>query len=175
MERIAIVEGDITRMCVDAVVNAANTTLLGGGGVDGAMHRAAGPQLLEECRSIGGCPTGEARITRGYDLPARYVIHAVGPRWRGGEQGEAALLAGCYRSSLSLAADHGLRTLAFPAISCGAYAYPAREAARIALHEVSTFLGRVAALEKVYFVCFGQETLHAYTEVARELGLGPGS
>jgi O-acetyl-ADP-ribose deacetylase (regulator of RNase III) len=163
-ERLLVVEGDITRLRVDVIVNAANETLLGGGGVDGAIHRAAGPELLEECRALGGCPTGEARMTRGYRLPAAHVIHTVGPVWRGGSFGEAELLAACYRNSLSLAADHGLRSVAFPAISCGIYAYPAEDAARIAIGESMRFLGgiRGAGLEQVLLVCFGADMFDVY-------------
>ena len=142
---IEVVEGDITALPVDAIVNAANSRLLGGGGVDGAIHRAAGPELLEECRGLGGCPTGEARITRGYRLPARHVIHTVGPVWQGGQRGEAELLAACYRNSLALALEHGIHSIAFPAISCGAYGYPVEEAARIAVREVREFLARHGA------------------------------
>lgn len=160
---VEAVRGDITRQDVDAIVNAANTSLLGGGGVDGAIHRAAGPGLLEECRRIGGCPTGDARITGGYRLPARHVIHAVGPRWKGGGRGESELLAGCYRSALGLAVDHGLRTIAFPSISTGAYGYPVEAASLVA---VAAVWGRLrkdpGPLELVRFVLFSDEDLEVY-------------
>ena len=160
--RIRVVEGDVTRMHVDAVVNAANSSLLGGGGVDGAIHRAAGPGLLEECRALGGCPTGEARITGGHRLPARWVIHTVGPVWRGGEAGEEALLARCYRSSLELAVRNGVRTIAVPAISTGAYRFPLERAAEVAVREVRAFLEGDGTLRSVLLVCFGAEALEAY-------------
>jgi O-acetyl-ADP-ribose deacetylase len=161
-DQIELAEGDITKLRVDAIVNATNTTLLGGGGVDGAIHRAAGPRLLEECRTLGGCPTGEARITRGYDLPAAHVIHTVGPVWHGGGHGEDDLLASCYRNSLALAAGHGVRTVAFPAISTGAYRFPADRAAAIAVREVRSFLGANDSIERVTFVCFGADARRAY-------------
>lgn len=168
-DRIEIVEGDITRLKVDAIVNAANAMLMGGGGVDGAIHDAAGPQLLEECQSLGGCPTGEAKITKGYNLPARHIIHTVGPVWHDGMHGEDESLARCYRNSLALAQRHGIRTIAFPAISTGVYRFPLARATRIALLEVTRFLENSAAVEKVIFVCFGREALRCYQTVFREV------
>jgi O-acetyl-ADP-ribose deacetylase (regulator of RNase III) len=153
---------DIVTLAVDAIVNAANTTLLGGGGVDGAIHRAAGPQLLDECRKIGGCPTGEARITLGYKLPARHVIHTVGPVWSGGRRGEPEQLASCYRESLKLAASHSLKTIAFPAISCGAYGYPLEQAVTIAVRECARFAATNPLPEKIVFACFDNASLAAY-------------
>jgi len=152
--RMAILTGDITALAVDAIVNAANESLLGGGGVDGAIHRAAGPKLLEECRAIGGCPTGEARMTGGYQLPARWVIHAVGPVWRGGSAGEARLLGACYTESLRLAARNHVETIAFPAISTGAYGYPLAEAAKVAVRSVAAWLVASELPRHVTFCCF---------------------
>jgi O-acetyl-ADP-ribose deacetylase (regulator of RNase III) len=166
---IRIVRGDITRQEVEAVVNAANTSLLGGGGVDGAIHRAAGPGLLEECRRIGGCPTGEARITGGHLLSARFVIHTVGPVWHGGAHGEEVLLARCYQNSLRLALEHGVASLAFPSISTGAYGFPVERACRIALAEVSGFLREHGAPPLVLFVCFSDEDYRIYTETWNRL------
>jgi O-acetyl-ADP-ribose deacetylase len=167
--RIELIEGDITRQAVDAIVNAANQTLLGGGGVDGAIHRAAGPDLLAECRTLGGCPTGSARITRGYRLPAKYVIHAVGPVYRDGNHGEPDLLAGCYSTSLELARDHECTTIAFPAISCGVYGYPMDEAARIALETTAVFLGDYGLPKRAIFVLFGRPALETFRRAYDDL------
>jgi O-acetyl-ADP-ribose deacetylase len=156
MPKIEILRGDITKLDADAIVNAANTTLLGGGGVDGAIHRAAGPELLAECRTLGGCEPGQAKITRGYDLSARFVIHTVGPIWRGGKQDEARILANCYRNSLKLAVENEIRTIAFPAISCGAYGYPIEEAAHIAFKTTHEFLAVSDEIQKVIFVVWAK-------------------
>ena len=163
-ERIDIVRGDITTLDVDAIVNAANSTLLGGGGVDGAIHRAAGPELLAECRTLGGCQPGEAKLTRGYRLPARFVIHTVGPVWTGGNRDEAQTLANCYRNSLQLAVENGIKTIAVPAISCGAYRYPIRQAAQIALETTKDFLSSSDKIDKVFFVLWSEEIYDAYRE-----------
>lgn len=168
-ERIAVVEGDITRQRVDVVVNAANTTLLGGGGVDGAIHRAAGPELLEECRALGGCATGQAKITKGHLLPAKWVIHTVGPVWRDGSRGEDELLASCYRSCFALVEQHGIRTVAFPSISTGAYGFPMGRAARITVTEAKKFLERNASIEKVLLVCFGKSAHDIHVQAVKEI------
>lgn len=163
MARLEVVRGDITRQELDAIVNAANETLMGGGGVDGAIHRAAGPELLAECRTIGGCPTGEARVTRGYHLPARYVIHTVGPVWRGGAQNEADLLASCYRSVIREAHALSVGTIAFPSISTGAYGYPIDKAAPLAVRVVSEALESAPSIELVRFVCFSEVDVVTYS------------
>jgi O-acetyl-ADP-ribose deacetylase (regulator of RNase III) len=166
--RIAVIVGDITRQRVDAVVNAANTTLLGGGGVDGAIHRAAGPELLAECRTLGGCATGQAKITRGYKLPAKWIIHTVGPVWRGGNHDEDELLASCYRSCFALVEQHGIKTVAFPSISTGAYGFPMDRAARIAVRETNDFLERNQSVEKVILVCFGANAFEIHKAALRK-------
>ena len=169
MLRLKVLHGDITKQKVDAVVNAANTSLLGGGGVDGAIHRAAGPGLLEECRALHGCPTGAARITRGHRLPAKHVLHTVGPVWDGGRAGEDESLAQCYRSCFALVEEHGLRSVAFPAISCGVYGFPVDRAARIAVAEIRRFLEGNAEVERVLVVCFSDEVYDAYRSALQEL------
>jgi O-acetyl-ADP-ribose deacetylase (regulator of RNase III) len=172
LERIAVVEGDITHQQVEAIVNAAKNSLLGGGGVDGAIHRAAGPELLAECRQLGGCPTGEARITKGYNLPARWVIHTVGPIWRGGDHREEELLANCYRNSLALVEEYNIQTVAFPSISTGIYGFPMERAARIAVIEVKQFLEKNSTVKKVSLVCFGQPAYTIHRAAVQEI-FGP--
>ncbi len=162
MDRILCQQGDITTLAVDAIVNAANSSLLGGGGVDGAIHRAAGPALLAECRTLNGCRTGQAKITQAYRLPCRFVIHTVGPVWQGGAHNEAELLANCYRNSLALASEHDLARIAFPAISCGVYGYPPERAVKTAVATVSEFLASSTNIEQVIFVCFDQSMLQLY-------------
>lgn len=165
MQRIEVIQADITKLEVDAIVNAANRTLLGGGGVDGAIHRAAGSNLRIECQALGGCVPGAAKITKGYQLPAKYIIHTVGPIWHGGDKNEAQVLASCYRESLKLAVEHNIKSIAFPAISCGLYGYPIEQAVRIAVNEVKNFLANDQIIEKVYFVCFNADIFSEYLKV----------
>lgn len=169
MGQTKIILCDITKIEVDAIVNAANNTLLGGGGVDGAIHRAAGPKLLEECRKLNGCETGKAKITKGYKLPSKYVIHTVGPVWHGGSENEDELLASCYGNSLRLAAKNGIKTIAFPSISTGAYGFPLKRAARIAMLEISRFLDEDSSIDKVFMACFDEVTMEAYMEALEEI------
>ena len=164
MAAIEIIQTDITQLKVDAIVNAANNSLLGGGGVDGAIHRAAGPELLIECKTLNGCETGQAKITRGYKLPADYVIHTVGPVWYGGDRNESALLASCYRECMRLGGEYNMQTIAFPAISCGVYSYPVEQAAACAVNTIQECIRDYAELQRVYLVCFGVAILTAYNE-----------
>lgn len=168
INKIKIIKGDITQLEVDTIVNAANNSLLGGGGVDGAIHRAAGPELLQECKTLNGCTTGEAKLTKGYRLPARYVIHTAGPVWQGGKNNEDELLASCYRKSLELTVNHHIKTIAFPAISCGIYRFPPERATTIAVREVIDFLKKETNLEQVVFVCFSQEMYEIYKKILED-------
>lgn len=168
-ERIVVIKDDIVKLDVDAIVNAANNSLLGGGGVDGAIHKAAGLQLLEECRALNGCPTGEAKITSGYRLPAKYVIHTVGPIWNGGVSGEDGMLAKCYRNSLKVAVKNDVRTIAFPSISTGAYGFPVGRAAKIAMREIAGFLEENENIEKVLMVCFNEDAFRSYSNALDEV------
>jgi len=171
MQKLVIIEGDITKIEVDAIVNAANKTLLGGGGVDGAIHRTAGPNLLEECKTLGGCETGEAKITKGYNLPSKYVIHTVGPIWMGGNNNEDELLALCYKNSLKLAVENNIKTIAFPSISTGAYGFPVNRAARIAVNEINKFFESEDGdkISKVFIVCFDSGTYESYLNAKNEI------
>ena len=169
MKRLSIVKGDIVKAKTDAIVNAANTSLLGGGGVDGAIHRAAGPELLAECETLNGCRTGEAKITKGYKLKAKYVIHTPGPIWRGGKWGEEELLANCYKNCLALAKENGVKSIAFPSISTGVYRFPVDQAAKIAVGEILNFLKKDDSLEQIILVCFDDRTKEAYLDALAEL------
>ncbi len=168
VSRIQIIQEDITKLHIDAIVNAANSRLLGGGGVDGAIHRVAGPRLLEECKTLNGCPTGEAKLTKGYDLPAKFVIHTVGPVWNGGLHNEEELLKSCYRNSLQLAVEHQITSIAFPNISTGVYGFPKELAARIANKTVSEFLKKNQSIEEIFFVCFDDENFRYYSKILKE-------